>query len=728
MSEAGIREAVSFCRICGGGCGVRLKIDEHDAIVDIQGDKDQPMSKGYMCFKGLQAEEAHHGPARLLQPLKRMPDGSFAPIALEAALDEIAEKLRPYYESGDRDGIALFGGNGSALCSSAQGMHVSFMAALGSTAHYTTVTIDQSNKLVGFERMGGWAAGLHSVDSSEVALLFGANPIVSHACMGFLLADPARRLRQITRQGLKLIVIDPRRTETARHADLALQPIPGQDAAIAGALIRIVLDEGWGDEDFCRRFVTAETMAALRQAVDPFSEATVEQRAGLEPGQLRAVAELFARDNKRGAAFTSTGVSMAPFSNLAQHLIDCLNVVCGRYRRAGEKIDVDMLKAGYPVAEEVIPPPRSWSGQAPGRTRGVAQLGGERLTATLADEILTPGKGQVRALFVGGANPISSVPDTRRMAQALEALDLLVVIDPYMTVTARHADYVLPPKMQYERADLPMSFASFTLWTDNWSQYTPPIISPPPGSEICDEWYVFWAIAKRLGFAIDFMGKGSLPMDHPPTTDDLLALRLKGARVSLDELKAWPSGHIWNAADDVVQPGNPQAPGRFDLMPDDVAREIAQFIALPVSAGSIRSQGREFSHLLSNRRLRDVFCSNGTQLGKTRKRLPYNPAFMHPDELGKLGFASGDPIRITSDHGSILAVAQPDATVRPGVVSLAHGWGGDPVEPGDDWDGGANVNLLIACDRDIEDINAMPRMSAIPVNLERVNAAVELSN
>ena len=724
MAENGLREAVSFCRICGGGCGVRLTIDANERIRDIRGDREQPMSKGYMCFKGLQAEAAHHGPTRLLHPLKRQADGSFARIELEQALDEIAAKLRPYVEAGERDAIALFGGNGGALCSSAQGMHVSFMAALGSSAHYTTVTIDQSNKLVCFERLGGWAGGLHSVDSSEVALLFGANPVVSHACMGFLLADPARRLRQIKRDGLKLIVVDPRRTETARHADLFLQPIPGQDAAIAGGLIRIVLDEGWHDRDFTARFVTAEGMAALRAAVEPFGEVAVEQRAGLAPGQLRAVAECFARDSRRGAAFTSTGVSMSPHSNLAQHLIDCLNVICGRYRRAGEAIDVDMLKPGWPVYEEVIAPPRSWVGQQPGRTRGVASLGGERLTATLADEILTPGDGQVRCLFVAGSNPASSVPDTRRMRAALDALDLLVVIDPTMTATARHAHYILPPTMQYERADLPMSFASFTLWTDNWTQYTPAVMAPPAGSEVCDEWYPFWGIARRLGLAIDFMGKGMLPMDRAPSTDDLLALRLTGARVSLEDLKAHPSGRIWDAPDAVVLPGDPDAPGRFDLMPADVAEEIGQFLALPVRAGEIRSQGQAYSHLLSNRRLRDVFCSIGTDLAETRARLPYNPAYMHPDELDALGFASGDAIRVTSDHGSILAVVEADASVRPGVVSLSHGWGGAPVGEGEAWDGAANVNLLIACDRDIESINAMPRMSAIPVNLERVNAAV----
>jgi len=724
MSEAGLREVKSFCRICTGGCGVRLSIDEQDRIVRITGDRDQPMSKGYVCFKGLQADEAHHGPARLLRPLKRKPDGSFEEIGLEQALDEIAEKLRPYYESDDRNAIALFNGNGASPCSSAHGMFFSFMPSLGSKAHYTTVTIDQAAKIVAFERLGGWAAGVQGLDQSDVALLFGANPLVSHACVGFMFADPVRRMKKASERGLKLIVVDPRRTETAHYAELMLQPIPGQDPAILAGLIRIIMDEGWGDADFTARFATPEGLAALRRAIDPFTEDYVEHRAGLQPGQVRAVAEMFARDNKRGAAFTATGPSMAPHSNLAQHLIEALNVICGRYRRAGDRVTVDMLKPAYPVFEEAISPPRSWTGQEPGRIRGVDRLGGERLTGTLAEEILTPGKGQVRCLLIAGANPMNSMPDTQRMMAALRALDLLVVIDPYMTATAKYADYILPPKMQFERADLPISLEGFTLFTDNWAQYTPAVIDPPTGSEVCDDWYPFWGIAKRLGFAIDFMGKGLLPMDEPPTTDDLLELRLQGARISLDELKQYPEGHIWDVEDCVVLPGNPESSGRFDLMPDDVAAEMEAFLGLTVSVGDIRSNGQRFSHLISTRRMREVFCSNGTALESTRQRRPYNPAFLNPEDLRALGAEDGDAIRITSDHGSIYAVVEADENVRPGVVSLTHGWGGEPVEPGGEWDGTANVNLLVACDRDVEELNAMPRMSAIPVNLERVNVAV----
>ena len=526
------REAKSFCRICLGGCGMHLTVDATGKITHIRGDEAHPVSKGYACFKGVQAAEAHHGPTRLLRPLKRRADGSFEEIGLETALDEIAERLRPYYDRGERDAIGLYNGNGASMSSAAHGMFFSFMPSLGSNAHYTTLTIDQSAKSVSFERLGGWPAGVHGIDQSDVSLIFGANPLVSHALVGFLYADPARRLKSAKARGLKLIVVDPRRTDTARHADLALQPIPGQDAAIAGGLIRLIMDEGWGDADFTDRFVTAEGMAALRAAVDPLTEDCVERRAGLASGQLRAAAEMFARDNERGAAYTATGPSMSPHSNLAQHLIDCLNIVCGRFLRAGDPFTVNMIVPPYAVYEEVISPPRSWNDIPLGRIRGVGRLAGERLTATLADEILTPGEGALRCLFVAGANPMSSLPDTVRMGQAMQALDLLVVIDPHMTATAKQADYILPPTLQYERPDLPISLPGFALTTENWSQYTPAIIDPPHGSDLCEDWYPFWAIATRLGFAIDYLGKGPLDINRAPTTEELLAIRLQDARIA----------------------------------------------------------------------------------------------------------------------------------------------------------------------------------------------------
>lgn len=705
------RKAFSFCRICSGCCGMEMTIDDHDRIVSIRGDKAQPLTKGYACFKGLQADDAHHSPNRLLQPLKRMPDGSFAPISSGQALDEIAERMRGILEREGPDALALFAGNGSILNTSANGMHRSFMAAVGSKQFFTTLTIDQSAKLVSFERMGAWGGGLPDLEQSDVGLMFGVNPLVSHSATGYLTVDPSRRLKRAKARGFKLIMIDPRRTETARHADLFVQPVPGEDAAIAAGLLRIILTEGWHDPAFCETYVGAGRMAALRAAVEPFTPEKVADRARIEAAELVRVAEMFARDHKRGHAYASTGVNMAPFSNVAQHMIDCLNVVCGRFRQPGDRAPADMVRPIHQPRAEVIPAPRSWTAGEPSRIRGVGAMFGERMTGTLSEEILTPGPGQIRALIVDGANIAASLPDNRRSAEAFAALDLMVVIEPYMTATAHFAHYIIPPTMQYERADLPISVPGFPLVPDNWCQYAPAVLKPPAGADVVDDWYVFWSLAKRLGKTITYEGKRELDMVRPPTTDDLLAIRLEGGLLTLDELKQHPSGRMYDVPTSIVQRGEIGA--RFDVMPADVAEELDQYwTGKPNAVGAKLEAHRGF--LLSSRRLRDVFCSNGTHLDSQRARVTESPVFMHPADMTRLDLASGDEVEVASGAGHVIASVREDDTMKPGVVSLAHGWGGMPDAADDN---GPCVNRLIDTAAQCEAVNAMPWMSALRVDV-----------
>ena len=712
------RQARTYCRICAAHCGLVMTIENGtDTILKVKGDKDNPLSRGYVCFKGLQAEEAHHGPQRLTNPLKRRPDGSFEEIGSEQALDEIADRLKQIVERCGPQAVATFKGTSGSLYSTHM-IQLDFLTALGSNQFYSVNTIDQSAKLVSFERQGGWGAGTHDVGQSEVILFFGCNPVISHSTMPVMGPDPLRTLQRAKKRGLKLIVIDPRRSETAQLSDLHLAPLPGRDTAIAAAMLRMILDEGWEDREFVASHVGAERIADLRKAVDPFTPEFAERIAGLEPGQIRAAAKMFAHDCASGSAFAATGPSMAPFSNTMQHLVDGLNIVCGRYRRAGQKAVVDMINSPDPIRAEVIEAPRMFEKAPPSRIRGAGMLGYDRLASTLADEMLTPGDGQVRAFFVSGSNPASCLPDQEKAVRALRDLELLVVMDPYMSTTAQLAHYVLPPTMMYERPDLPIAVPGSNIGTVAWAQYTPPVIDVPDGSDLVEDWYPYWAIAKRLGLTMEFAGHQlDFGVNQPPSTDDMLEMRAAKGRITLAELKRdlekYPAGHIYDHSSAVVLAARSEANGRFDVMPTDVAAEIAEFLASDLA--QTPGPGEGWSHLLISRRMNRVMNSVGNNFAGTLKHDPGNPAYMNPAELEELGIAPGERVEITSDKGSIEAIAQPDRDVRPGVVSIAHCWGGLPGGEG----AGANTNLLIADDRDLASVNMMPRMSAVPVNLRR---------
>ncbi|MFA7601908.1 MAG: molybdopterin-dependent oxidoreductase [Novosphingobium sp.] len=712
------RQARSYCRICSAHCGVVLTIEEgSERILAVKGDKENPLSRGYVCFKGMQAEEAHHGPQRLLRPLKRQPDGSFAEIGSEQALDEIADALRGIVARGGAQAVATFKGTSGTLYATHM-IQLDFLHALGSSQFYSVNTIDQSAKFVSFERQGGWAAGLQDIDQSDVLLFFGCNPLVSHSTMPVMGPDPQRKLIAAKERGLKLICIDPRRSETAHFADIHLQPLPGRDTAIAAGLVRAILAEGWEDKAFCAEHVGADRIADLRRAVEPFTPEFVERVAALEPGQIVAAARMFARDSRSGAAFAATGPSMASFCNTMQHLVDTLNIICGRFRRAGQKAVVDMINPPDPIHAEVIAPPRSYRNFPPSRIRGVGMLGFDRLASTLAEEILTPGEGQVRALIVSGSNPAVCLPDQKKAVEALRDLELLVVMDPFLTATAKLAHYVLPPTMMYERPDLPIAVPGFNIGTESWSQFTEPAIAAPAGSDLVEDWYPYWAIARRLGLKMQFSGvELDFGVNRPPTTEEMLDIRARNGRVTLDELKAdlkaHPAGRIYDHPSNVVQPARPGMSGRFDVMPADVAQEIADFLASELTQDAQPAGGH--SHLMVSRRMNRVMNSLGSNLAGTLRHDPANPAYLNPSELEALGLSPGDRVEIASDHGRIETIAQPDKAVRRGVVSIAHCWGGLPGEEGP----GANTNLLIATDRHLTDINMMPRMSAVPVSVRK---------
>lgn len=694
-----------------GFCGMEAIVDDN-RVVDLRPDKEHDLSHGYVCSKGLMSIEATYGRQRLLHPLKRQPDGSFTQIPLERAIDEIADRLADIISDSGADAVGIFKGTQTWKNATANQMVNDFLPAIGSTRLFTTLTIDQSAKLVTMARMGFWGAGKHVLNDCDVMLIVGSNPLVSQTCTN-LMVDPTKRLKKALQRGMKLIVIDPRRSETAKKADCFIQPYPGTDPLIISAILHVVFSRSWQDQDFCDRFV--DQLDELEQTMSRFSPEVVAELCGVPAEQIYEAAELFARESATGIATAGTGPSMAPFSNLADHLIEALNVVCGRYYRAGDKVPNPGIMSPGAFYEEVIPANRTWE-SGPATSTGHGSLFGELMSGVLADEMLLEGDGRLRAMIVNGGNPVAALPDLRRATKAMRNLDLLVAVEPYMTATAELCHYILPPKVQLERTDTVPSLIYEKFQDIPFVQYAEAVTDPPPEAQVIDDWYVYWALARRLGHQIVFAGV-PLDMSTAPSTEDLLRIMLRDARVPFEEIRACTKGKVFETATAFVQPARQQVQARLQVFPNDVSEELQQCLE------SIRSQAvctAGFTHHLIVRRLRGVLNTLGLGWDGTRRFHSSNPAFMHPDDMARLGLSNGDKLKISSDLGSIVTESRTDATLRPGVIAVSHCWGGLPDSPDSPNAIGVSTNLLVRSDKYTEKINAMPRMTAIPVRLEAV--------
>lgn len=719
------REVVSFCRICPASCGLRMTLDDNEKIIRVVGDKEHPLSQGYVCFKGLQAEEMHHGSTRLLHPLKKMPDGSYVKIGLEQALDEISAKLQKIIDHNGAEAVGGFMGNGAIYNAVSHAVFPQWMKAINSNNYFTAMTIDQPAKMVTPLRLGVWGAGKPLIPDSETLMIIGSNGLVSHSTNHGLVSSPTKAIQKEKQRGLKIIVIDPRMTETARYADVFLQPYPGEDPTLLAGLLSIILENNWHDKEFCSAHIAPGDIEELNQAVKVFDLDYVSERTGVAKEKIIEAATVFAKESKIGPALSSTGASMSPRGNLSDHLVEVINVVCGRFRRAGEQYqDISVWTPDHPRHAEVIPPNRSWEKEPGSRIFGATSLMGERMSSTLADEILTPSaesdkahNTQIKALINASGNPAISMPDKKKFAKAMDSLELLVTIDPFMTTTAQHSDYILPTTMMYERYDLPLSFMGLPIQIQPWAQYAVPIMSPPKESEVVDDWLIYWGIAKRLGKTLMLNGI-ELDRDNAPTTETLIEIITKDSAVPLEDIKKHPSGKVFDIKPHYVKPARPEANGKFDVIPEDIKLELAQVRQETVNHGHYESNGQTFSHRLSVRRRRNVVNTIVPQLATTKKKYGRNPAWVNPEDLKMLGLNSGDKVNITSDHGSVAAIIEADDTMRPGVVSMCHGYGGTDHDA-DISEQGSSVNLLISSSKNLENITAMVRMSSIPVNIEK---------
>jgi len=718
----------TICRACHAGCSVVVEIED-GRPVSVQGDPDSPLYRGFCCVKGRNMAAVQQSPRRLLHSQKRGADGRHAPIPVEQAMDEIAERLRRIVDEHGPRSLATYSGTMATNAGAANGAVTSaFLKAMGSRMGFNSNTIDQPGKMVAAALCGRFMAPPTPFSEASVVLLVGCNPLVAMSG-GIPHTNPGRTLTDALRRGLRLLVIDPRRSETARRAHLHLQPRPGEDVAILAALLRVILEEGLADRAFVEAHVSG--VDALRAAVEPFTPERVAVRADVATDDLVRLARLFAGHGP-GVATAGTGPNMSGHTTLVEYLLLALNAICGRFQRSGDRVaEPPCLRAPQVFKEQAMPPMAEYAygfGERM-RVRGLANTAAGMPTAALADEILEPGPGRVRALISHGGNPVAAWPDQLKTIEAMESLDLLVQIDAKMSATARLADYVIAVRHPLEMPGMTLTqeylsdYAVGFGTTAPWAQYTPALVEPPPGSDVIDDWRFFYGLAQRLGVQlvikpVSFSGTVRVPgqamdMIEEPTTDALFDMVTRGSRVPLDEVRRHPAGAVFDDPPVFVAPKDEGASGRLDVGNDVMMAElgrVAQEETTPVAdaAHPFRLVSRRQPNVLNS-----VGCDEPGQLGGRTT----NPAHLHPDDLAALGLAEGDLVEIRSGRAGILGVVAADATLRRGLVSMTHSWGDGPSRDGEVREIGANTGRLSAVDVDYERFTGLPRMSNIPVDV-----------
>lgn len=706
----------SFCRNCSALCSMELTVEDGRITAVAPDDSASPYG-GYLCPKGIAAAEFHNGAEdRLMASLKRQDDGSFAPVKAARAIEEIGDRLAAMVAQYGPRSVALYHGTGAYRSTLGGLMERAFRAALKTPNFYSTMTIDQSAKWVTMGRMGVMASGKPRLADVDLAVIAGNNPVVSHQAFPFIAGEsgaPGRHFELAKQRGMKMILIDPRRSETARYADLLIQPLPGHDAAIFAAIAHILLRDGTYNRAFCDRFVTQ--LDALREAVAPFTPEMAAARADVPVEQIELAAHWLG-EAKRPLVGSGSGPSFSDHSNLNDHMIEVVNALVGGYRRAGDLVRNPGTLKPRPAYEMAVAPTRSWEKGEKCRTADVGHIFGEFPFALFPGEVLAPGQDRIRALIVLGGNPLMALGDPALAIPAFEDLELLVSIDARLNETGRYAHYVIATTQPFERHDI--TVPGDGAFPEAFAQYAPPAIPKP--ENLIDDWEFYYGVAARMGMPLQFKLwnygmefdaiERALPLDgaRKPDGEELCAFLCGEGDVTFEELAANPGGVRPQRPPQFVQAASDNG-ARLELCPPDIVAELDKVLREQPDATSKY-------RLTCRRTLEALNCAYRESRG-ARRKYPVNWAHMNPEDMAEDNIADGAVIEIESEAGSIRGIAKAENRLRRGVVSMSHLFGA--LIPSDDprADGGSYTGGLISLERHLEPINFMPRFSAVPVNV-----------
>ena len=650
-------------------CGIVVTTDG-PRVTGIRGDPDDPFSRGHICPKAVALQDVHDDPDRLRRPMRRT-GHEWHEVSWDDALDEAATRLKGIQTRYGRDAVAAYVGNPTVHSVGAMLFAPDLLRALRTRNRYSATSVDQLPHHVAAMLMFGHALliPIPDVDHTQHLLMFGANPAASN---GSLMSAPGitDRLRAIRERGGRVVLIDPRRTETANLVDAHHFIRPGTDALLLLALLQVVFEERLVHTARYEAYLTG--LDVLRTTVQRFTPERVAHATGIDAESIRSIARDFAAAPS-AVAYGRVGVSMQEFGGLACWLISALNVVTGRLDvRGGSMFStpaIDILRADQRSPDGIR------FGRWKSRVRGLPEFAGELPVSALAEEIDTPGDAQVRALVTHAGNPVLSTPNGKRLDRAIAQLDFYVAIDFYMNETTRHAHLILPPTFALERDHYDLVF--HTLAVRNTAKYSPPVFPRPRDAR--HDWEILNELTARMRGTMGARAKAMLLAQLTPRRMLDIGLRTGpygggwnpfARGLSMKALERQPHGVDLGA----LQPSLPQrlrtADRHLHLAPaplvTDVVRLEAALDATPITDDTLLLIGRRA--LRSN----NSWMHNSERLVRGRNGCTLQ---MHPDDATGRALQDGDEVRVTSRVGSVIVPVEVTAAIMPGVVSIPHGWG-----------------------------------------------------
>jgi len=637
---------------------------EGAAIRSIRGDADDPFSHGYICPKAAAIADIHNDPDRLRAPLVR--EGArWREASWDEALGRAADGLVRVRREYGRDGLAIYYGNPVAHSLGLMTHGPTFARALRSRNVYSASSADQLPQMLVALRMYGHQVliPVPDLERTDFLLILGANPLVSNGSL-MTAPDMRRRLRAIRHRGGRVVVVDPRRTETADAADEHVPIRPGTDALLLAAMLHVVFAEGWTRGGrFAGRIKNLDALTAFVRELSPEQ---VASRTGISAETTRRLAADFARTD-RAACYGRVGLCTQRHGTLASWLAQALNLITGHLDDVGGMMlttpAVDVVSVMSKVGL------RGSFDRWRSRVRKLPEFGGELPVATLADEIETPGPGRIRGLITIAGNPVLSAPNGARLDRAFASLEHMVAVDPYLNETTRHAHVILPPAPPLSRGHYDVALLAFAV--RNVAKYTAPLVERRASER--HDWEIVSELAGRL-FVPRLLRSAivrALGVLRPERILDLF-LRIGPYRLSLAQLRQTPHGIDLGP----LEPGRiaqciATPDGKIDIAPVDFIRDARDRLLVDTD-----TRTSEALLLIGRRQLRsnNSWLHNSHRLVKGRPRCTL---LIHPDDAASRDLANGDLAHVESKAGTLMAAIEVTDTIMPGVVSLPHGWGHD---------------------------------------------------